>query len=77
MPVEAKVAAILRADMAGFAEPGDDQPALGVANEIGGGGKRRAEIGLQRRGDRGDAAAFGLERTQGRLNGGVRGFGPG
>ena len=63
--------------MAGLAEPGDDQPPLGVANDIGGGGKRRAEIGLQRRGQRGDAAAIGLERTQRRLNGGVREFGPG
>ena len=36
--------------MAGLAEPGDDDAALGVADDFGGGGKRRAEIGLQGRG---------------------------
>ena len=67
----------LAADMAGFAEPGDDHAALGVADEIGRGGKGRAETDLQRRGDRGDAAALGVERAQGRLDGGVRGIGAG
>jgi len=36
----------LAADVAGFAKPGDDQSPLGVANEIGSGGKGCAEIGL-------------------------------
>ena len=62
----------LAADMAGFAEPGDDQPALGVADQFGGGSKGGAEIGLQRRGERDDAAAFGVQRAQCRLHGGVR-----
>ena len=38
----------LAADMARLAEPGDDQPSLGVPDEIGGGGEGRAEVGLQR-----------------------------
>ena len=51
----------LAGDMAGFAEPGDDDAALGAANEIGRPRKGFTEIGSQRRFDRGDAAAFGLQ----------------
>jgi len=42
---------------------------VAFANEIGGTGKSRAEIGLQRRRYRRDAAALGIEGTQGRRNG--------
>ena len=37
----------LARDVAGLAQPSDDQSTLGVANEVGGGGKCHAEIGLQ------------------------------
>ncbi len=67
----------LAADMAGLAESGDDQPALGVPDQLGGSGKGHAEIGLQRRRQRGDPAAFGVERAQGRLDGGINGIGAG
>ena len=61
----------LAADMAGFAEACDDQPALGAADQLGRGGKGRTEVGLQRRGERGDAAALGVQRAQCRLHRGV------
>ncbi len=67
----------LAADMARLAEPGDDQPSLGIADQLGGGGEGRAEIGLQRRRKRGDPAALGVERAEGRLDGSVSGFGAG
>jgi hypothetical protein len=67
----------LAADMARFAEPGDDQPSLGVADAIDGRRKRRAEVGLQRRRDRGNAASLNIERAQGRLDGGVGVIGAG
>ena len=63
--------------MAGLAKPGDDQPPFGVANEIGRGREGCAEIGLQRCGNRGNAAALGIEGAQGRRNGGVCEIGPG
>src|SRR3984885_142539 len=47
--------------MAGLAEPGDDQPAPGVANGVGGGSKRRAESGLRGGGQGGNGAAIGLK----------------
>ena len=55
--------------MARFAEPGDDHPALGVADQIGGGGESRPERALKCGGNRGDAAGLGVERAQRRLNG--------
>ena len=67
----------LAADMARLAEPGDDQPSLGVPDQIGGGGERRPQIGLQRCRERGDPAALGVERAQGRLDGSVSGIGAG
>jgi len=48
----------LAADMAGLAEPGDDQPAPGIFDQVGGRDEGRPQIGLQRRRDRGDAAAL-------------------
>ena len=53
----------LAADMAGLAEAGDDQPSLGAENEAGGLGEGLAEIGAQRDLERGNAAAFGLQRA--------------
>ena len=61
----------LAADVAGFAEAGDDQAALGAADQLGCGGKGRTQIGLQGSGERGDAAALGVQRAQRRLHGGV------
>ena len=63
--------------MTGLAEPGDDQPPLGVPDQFGGGGKRRAEIGLQRARQRGDPAALGVKRAQGRLDGSISGVSAG
>ncbi len=77
MPVEASVAAILRATWPDLPRPGDDDAALGVANEIDRGGEGRSERALQRRRDRGDAAGFGVEGAQGRLHGLVHVIGPG
>src|SRR3954463_14555055 len=54
----------LAADMAGFSEPGDDQAATGIANQVGSGGESRAEIGLERRGEGGDAGGFSLQCAQ-------------
>ncbi len=63
--------------MAGLAQTRDDQSPPGVANEIGRGGKRDTEIGLQRRGQRGDAAGFGIEGAQSRRHGSGCRIGPG
>jgi len=65
----------LAADMARLAEPGDDQPPLGIPDQVGGGDKGCAQIGLQRCRDGGDPAALGVERAQGRLDGGISGIG--
>ena len=54
----------LATDMAGLAEAGDDQPAFGREDGFGGGGEWRAEVGLQRGGERGDATGLGIERPQ-------------
>ncbi len=58
----------LAADMAGLAEACDDQAAPSLEDQVGGGNESRAEIGLQRGGQRGDAAGFGLQRTECRGN---------
>ncbi|MGX1332308.1 hypothetical protein AB7M56_006807 [Bradyrhizobium elkanii] len=65
----------LAPDMAGLAEPGDDQPSLGIADQLGRGRERRAEVGLQCRGEGCDAACFGIEGAERRLNGAVIGAG--
>ena len=57
--------------MAGFAEPGDDDAALGLLDDLDGLGKRRPERALQGGRDRADAGNTGIERAQGRLNGGI------
>ena len=54
----------LARDMARLAEPGDDDAALGLADQFDGGGKGRPERALQGRRDRGDAAGPGIERAQ-------------
>ena len=77
VPVEAKRRRDLAADMARLAEPGDDDAALGVADQVDGGGEGRPERALQRGRDRGDAAGFRIERAQGRLDGGARVVGAG
>ena len=77
MPVEAKVAAILRPIWPDLPSPVTISRPLALPDQVDGGGKGRAEIGLQRRRDRGDAAALGIERAQGRLDGGVSGVGAG
>lgn len=51
----------LAGDMAGLAEPGDDQPSLGVADEVRRAAESFTEIGSKRRFDGGDAAAFGFQ----------------
>ncbi len=67
----------LAADMAGLAQAGNDQPSLGVPDQLGGGSEGCAEIGLQRRRQRGDPACLGVERAQGRLDGSISGIGAG
>jgi len=59
--------------MAGLAEPGDDDAPLGLADDLDGFGKGRPERALQGRGDGADAVHSGIERPQGRFNGGVGG----
>ncbi len=54
----------LAPDVAGLAHAGDDQAALGVADQFDGGGEGRPKRALQRGRERGDAAALGLERAQ-------------
>ena len=61
----------LARDMARLAEPGDDDAALGLPDQVDGAGERRAERTLQRCGDRRDAAGADLERAQRRLDGGI------
>ncbi len=61
----------LARDVARLAEPGDDDAPLGVADQLDGFGKCRAERPLQRRDDRGNAAASDLQRAQRRLHGGA------
>ena len=77
VPVEAKVAAILRPTWPDLPSPVTiSRPlALRIRSTAAANGAR--EIGLQRGRDRGDAAAFGVERAQGRLDGGVSGIGAG
>ena len=67
----------LAADMTRLAKSGDDQSPLGVADQVGGRGKRAGEIGLQCRHDRGDAASFRVQRAQRREDGGVSVIGAG
>ena len=78
VPVEAKVAAILRPIWPDLPSPVTISAALGAR----GSGRRRRRTPrrdriLQRRRQRGDAAAFGLQRAQRRLDGGVRVVGAG
>ncbi len=72
MPVEAKVEAILRADVAGLAHAGDDDAALRGADQVDGGGEGGAETVAQGGGQRVDAAAFGVQRAQGGFDRGLR-----
>ena len=76
-PSHARTFAGVARDVAGFSEPGDDDPAAGPQDEIDGCGKGRAERAPNRRGNRTDAADPGVERAQRRLNGGVRVVRPG
>ena len=67
----------LARDMAGLAQPGDDDAALGLADQRRRRRRRPAPSGpCSAAADRGDAAASGLERAQRRLNGGVASSGP-
>ena len=77
VPVEAKVAAILRPIWPDLPSPVTISRPLALRMQIDGRGERRAEVGLQRRRDRGDAAGLGIERAQGRLDGGVGVIGAG
>ena len=54
----------LAADVAGLAHPGDDQPALGAADQIDRGHERAAEPVADRRRQRGHPAGFRLEGAQ-------------
>ena len=67
----------LACHMAGFAQTRDDHAALGFPNEIDGGGEGRPERTGKGCGNRGDAAAPGIERAQRRRHGGVRVIGAG
>ena len=49
--------------VAGLAEAGDDDAALGAHDQIDGRGKRAAERSLQGRGNCRNAAAFGFQRS--------------
>ena len=77
VPVEASVAAILRATWPDLPSPVTMTRPLACADQVDGGGKGRPERALQGRRDRADAADPGIERAQRRLNGGVRVFGAG
>ena len=68
VPVEAKVAAILRRDVAGLAHAGDDDAALGAADQLDRGDEGLAEPIVDRGGQRCDAAGFGLQRAQRRFD---------
>jgi hypothetical protein len=59
----------LAPDMARLAEPGDDDPALGLADQSDRFGKRDTERTLQRCNDGGNAVASDFQRAQGRLHG--------
>ena len=67
MPVEAKVEAILWPTWPDFAHAGDDDAALRGADQVDCGGESRAKPVAQRGGQRIDAAAFGIERAQRRI----------
>ncbi len=67
----------LAGDMPRFAEPRDDDAALGVADEFDGLGKRRSQRAAERGRDCGNAVASDLERAQRGLNGRVRVCGAG
>ncbi len=64
VPVEASVAAILRADMAGLAHAGDDDAAARVADRVDRGNEGAPSPSRHGRGERGDAVALGIERAQ-------------
>ena len=58
-------------DVARLAEPGDDDAALGLADQVDRFRECRPKRALQRGRERRDPLAAGLERAQRRLDGGV------
>ena len=60
--------------MAGFAHAGDDHAALRGADQVDRGGEARTQPVAQGGGERVDAAAFGVERAQRRIDRRLRAF---